>query len=461
VRYLVIVCILASIGFDGAVATAQSSQATDSLAEERVVGPLGLALDRQLTRFAEYGFSGSVLVARDGQVVLLKGYGLADVERGIPNTPATRFEMNSMTKMFTGVGVLQLEAAGRLRVTDSLPKYFGTFPADKRATTIEQLASHTAGLVVAGAPLSTESRDAFIRDIIRTPRASPPGAAYRYTNAGFSMLAALIEIVSGSSYEKYLQERLFTPAGMTSAIFRDEVPDDEVRFARGYVGTPASLQRGPPNPYVWGTRGAGGVWSTVGDIYRWIVAIESGTLLDSAGRARLFAPHRSPALEAFGWHVERTPKGRSLVQKGGSSSDFASHMLYYPADRIVIVWATNNLRQRWRRTLNLAIPQVVFGDSAMTLPHVRRVAPPALTLRAGRYVRGQQSLDLRAAKGYLYVADSSFGVPANVMFYNTGDGEYTGFDPATGEQTRLRFGRGGALLVELAGGKRVALSHSS
>jgi CubicO group peptidase (beta-lactamase class C family) len=443
------------------VAAAQSAPATDSLERERVVGVTGLALDRQLTRFAAYGFSGSVLVARDGQVVLLKGYGLADVERRIPNTPATRFEMNSMTKMFTGVAVLQLEAAGRLRVSDSLERYFGPFPADKRAATVEQLASHTAGLVVAGATLATDSRDAFVRDMIRTPRESAPGAAYRYTNAGFSMLAALIEIVTGESYEEYLRQRLFLPARMTSAVFRDEVPHDDVRFARGYVGTPAALQRGPPNPYVWGTRGAGGVWSTVGDMFRWIVAIESGTLLDSAQRARLFAPHAPPALEAYGWHVESAPDGRPRIQKGGGSSDFASHVLYYPADRVVMVWATNNLRQRWRRTLNVALQNIVFGDSAVPLQPVRRVDPSALIRREGRYIARSQSLDVRSAESHLYVAANDLRVPANVMFYPTGADDFTGFDPATGEQTRLRFGRGGVLTVELASGTRITLSLSS
>lgn len=134
------------------IAAAQSLAQGDSLERERVVGPLGIALDSQLSRFADYGFSGSVLVARDGHVLFLKGYGLADSERGVPNGAATRFEMNSMTKMFTGVAILHLEASDRLRVTDRLERYFGPFPAAKREATIEQLASHTAGLAVAGTP---------------------------------------------------------------------------------------------------------------------------------------------------------------------------------------------------------------------------------------------------------------------------------------------------------------------
>jgi CubicO group peptidase (beta-lactamase class C family) len=155
----------------------------DSLARDRVIGPLGTRLDSQLTRFEDYGFWGTVLVVRDSEVVLLKGYGLANADRRVRNSAATRFELNSMTKMFTGVAILQLEAAGRLRVSDPVDRSLGPFPAAKGAT-IGQLANHTAGLVVAGTVLAQDTRDAFVGDVKRTPRESPPGERYRYTNAG-------------------------------------------------------------------------------------------------------------------------------------------------------------------------------------------------------------------------------------------------------------------------------------
>ena len=323
--------------------------AGDSLAQTHVVGALGAQLDSQLTRFADSGFSGTVLVVRDRHIVLLKGYGLANAEHGVRNGPATRFEMNSMTKMFTGVGILQLAAAGRLNVTDPVALSLGEFPENKRGATIEQLASHTSGLIVEGSTLAGDTRDAFIRDVKQTPRESAPGTAYRYTNAGFSLLAAIIEVVSGTTYENYLREHVFAPAGMQTAVFRAEVPERDTLFARGRVGA--------ANPYVWGTRGAGGVWSTVGDMYRWVVAIEDGVVLPEAERRILFSAHKPPALEAYGWHV-----GPVRIDKGGGSANFASQLLYYPARRTVIIWACNDLRQRWRARLNQALAEIAQPD---------------------------------------------------------------------------------------------------
>ena len=174
------------------------------------------------------------------------------------------------------------------------------------------------------------------------------------------MLAALIERVSGLSYEEYIRRNIFPAAGMRTAIFRDAVPRDDPRFAHGYVGSPSGLQPGPPNPYVWGTRGAGGVWSTVGDIYRWVAAVENGRIVSGEQRKILFAPPTPPATEAYGWHVSADQAKRPLISKGGGSDDFASQLLYYPQERVVIVWASNNLQKRWRQTLNAAIPAIVF-----------------------------------------------------------------------------------------------------
>jgi len=321
----------------------------DSLATERVAGTLAARLDAQLSAYVDSGFWGTVLVVKDGHILLLKGYGLADSTRRIRNTPATRFEMNSMTKMFTGVAVLQLAAAGRLRVDDPVERHLPGFAAEKRDATIAQLASHTSGLIVAGSNLAGASRAAFVRDVQQTPREAPAGTQYRYTNAGYSLLAAIIEVTSGESYEAYLRTHAFEPAGMRSARFRDEIPPGDTLFAHGYGGA--------PNPFVWGTRGAGGAWMTVGDMYRWVVAVEDGVVLPASQRSLLFSPPTPPSLEAFGWHVSP-----ARIDKGGGSADFASQLLYYPADRVVIIWTSNNLRRRWRQTLNQMVSIVVAPD---------------------------------------------------------------------------------------------------
>jgi CubicO group peptidase (beta-lactamase class C family) len=234
---------------------------------------------------------------------------------------------------------------------------------------VRHLALHTAGLVPAGTPLASDSREAFIRDVGRVPRESPAGAQYRYTNAGYSLLAAIIERASGMSFESYLRQHVFEPAGMLTATFRNEVPPRDPRFAHGYVAGPSGRVPGPPNPYGWGTVGAGGVWCTVGDIYRWVLFVESGQAFAPRFRQLLFSPPPAPSQEAFGWHfTARTDTSRTRIDKGGGSDDFASQLLYYPEERVVIVWASNDLSKRWRRTLNQALPEIVFTGRTQATP---------------------------------------------------------------------------------------------
>jgi CubicO group peptidase (beta-lactamase class C family) len=198
---------------------------------------------------------------------------------------------------------------------------------------------------------------------------APPGTSYRYSNAGYSLLAAIIEITSGRSYEGYLREHIFTPAGMRSATFRAEVPAGDSLFARGYVGSPGGPVPGPPNPYDWGTIGAGGVWSTVGDIYRWVVAARGNAVVPSRYHDPLFSPPRPPSREAWGWHVyAASDTARARIDKGGGSDDFASQLIHFPDDSVTIVWASNNLERRWRQTLNRALPELIFTGATQARP---------------------------------------------------------------------------------------------
>lgn len=352
-------------------ATARQQQAApDSLATQQIRGRLGRYLDSLLTAYEAHGFAGTVLIVRRGEIVLLKGYGLANIPRRVRNGPETRFEMNSLTKMFTGVSILQLASAGKLRLDAPIGLYLGPFPVSKRSATVEQLAMHTAGLVVAGTQLAGDSRDAFVAAIKAAPLESPPGERYRYTNAGYSLLAAIIEVASGQTFEDYLRQHIFAPAGMRSAVFRTEVPAADPRFARGYVSSPSGPVPGPPDPYNWGTVGAGGVWTTVGDIYRWVVTVERGEVVPHQYRALLFSPPPKPSLEAYGWHLyTATDTSRARIDKGGGSKDFASQLIHFPGDSVTIVWASNNLERRWRQTLNRALPDLIFtGTTEASLP---------------------------------------------------------------------------------------------
>ena len=355
VRARAVLCLMAALGCSPAPrSVAADSRAAvpaaglDSLEQERVTGVVGQRLDSLLSSFETRGFSGTVLVVQRGKILLSKGYGFANRESRVRNSPATRYELNSLTKMFTAAAILQLAGEGKLRLDDPLEKHLGSFPAGKRSATIEHLASHTGGLVVAGAPTDGSSRDAFVASMKATPLESAPGTKYRYTNAGYSMLAAVIEAASGMGYEDYLRQRIFAPAGMRYAVFRNAVPGADSLFARGYGPPDAAL-----NPYVWGTIGAGGVWSTMGDVYRWIVAVDDGSVVPAEFRQILFSPPRPPSREAYGWHVyPRTDSTRYRIEKGGGSDLFATQLLRVPDEGLVIIWASNDLTKRWRQELN-------------------------------------------------------------------------------------------------------------
>lgn len=370
-RTLLIVVILNAAPVTSEPADARRQQAaSDSLATRQVRGRLGRDLDSLLTSYEAHGFAGTVLIARRGEVVLLKGYGFADIARRVRNGPETRFEMNSITKMFTGVSILQLASAGEIRLDAPIGEYLGPFPVSKSGATVEQLAMHTAGLAVAGTALDGSSRDTFVAAMKAAPMESPPGERYRYTNAGYSLLAAIIEVASGQTFEDHLRQHIFVPAGMRSAVFRPEVPTADTRFARGYVGSPSGPGPGQPTPYTWGTVGAAGVWTTVGDIYRWIVTVERGDVVPHQYRALLFSPPPPPSIEAYGWHVYApTDTSRARIDKGGGSDDFASQLIHFPRDSVTIVWASNNLTRRWRLTLNRALPELIFtGTTQAPLP---------------------------------------------------------------------------------------------
>lgn len=157
-----------------------------------------------MTGFSKEGYSGAVLVAQNGEIILHKGYGLADRERRIQNTPSTLFHVASVGKIFTAAAVLKLEMQGKLKTSDLISKYLGEFPKEKSGATIHHLLTHTAGLTVDGSTPDYSSRKAFVQSVKDAPVESKPGEKYRYTNAGYIVLAAIVEEVSGQRLLKLI-----------------------------------------------------------------------------------------------------------------------------------------------------------------------------------------------------------------------------------------------------------------
>jgi CubicO group peptidase (beta-lactamase class C family) len=390
-----------------------------------------------MTRYESYGFAGTVLVAKNGGIVLLKGYGLADRTRKIPNGPATRFEVASLTKTFTAAAVLQLESRGLLRTDDPLGKYLGRFPSPKDRATIHHLATHTGGLVREGTDLGEVlTRQAFVDAMKRTPAESQPGERYRYSNAGYSMLAAVIEVVSGTSYETYIRRHLFIPAGISGAGFRGDFTGPDGTLAKGYLGPPHAARESVEVAYPWGTRGAGGMIATVPEMYQWVIALEDTAVLPSAARAKMFQARPE---EGYGWHVETDRRrGIPVIHKGGGMPQYASQILRYPSVGLLIIWASNNLQQRWRQALNHGLTASALGEPVELPPAVARVSPERLRHYESRcFIQAGASLSVQAGNGFLQIHGSDSLLPG--PFYPVGQDTFAAFNPRLGTVTRLTF----------------------
>lgn len=311
-----------------------------------VQGDIASRIDAYLTRLTPFGWSGAVLVARDGTIVLHKGYGLADRTRRAAWTPDTVGNIGSITKQFTAAAILKLEAMERLKVTDTMAMHLPGVPADKAGITLHQLLTHTAGFPgdLAGTDDEPIGRDALVAKVLAAPLARAPGHGFEYSNEGYSVLAAIVERVSGRGYERFLQEQLFTPAGMTRTGYL--LPGfDEAAMARGYRadGSDWGLvykrgwrEDGPG----WYLLGNGGLQSTTGDLYKWHLALEGDAVLPAAQRKAFMAPHvQTPGGDryAYGWGVEHTSRRTTVVSHNGGNRVYFADFRRYVDERTVII----------------------------------------------------------------------------------------------------------------------------
>lgn len=292
------------------------------------------AITRNLDVLARaQAFSGVVRIMYRDSLVLERGLGLADREHGVRNTSATRFAIASIGKMFTGVAIAQLIDEGRLRWDDTVAAVLPAYPNRDRAgrITVRQLLSHSAGLGSLfddprfKAMPAASDHFAMASSVADAPLRFAPGSRSSYSNEGFVVLGAIVERLSGMSFEQFVRTRVFAPAGMTRTIFadRDEVVTDR---AIGYRPSDDDLLRTQALRANWsfiGGRGsaAGGEYSTAEDLSRFLAAWRAGTLMRSTTRdtmlvARSVAGTPTPSFYGYGVLVS-TENGRLVVGHGG------------------------------------------------------------------------------------------------------------------------------------------------
>ena len=351
-----------------------------------VRGVPGSKLDNYLTRITPFGFSGALLVAKNGEIILNKGYGAAIRSSETPNDANTIFSVGSITKQFTAAAILKLESRGKLRVTDSLGTYFKDVPPEKQSITIHNLLTHTSGIVQdAGGDYEMVGRDEAVRRILALPMEFKPGEQFGYSNSGYSLLAAIVEQVSGLSYEQFLRDSLFVPSGMMATGYR--IPDWKSHVvAHWYVGEKDNLtplQRQYPG---WFLVGNGGILSTPGDMYRWHLALLGDRILPHEEKVKLFTPFLDEY--AYGWDVIKSPHGLLIQHNGGSDlGNSAEIRRYIDSNAVSIIfcnqfYAGNGLVDAVRRQ----IQDLIFGGDVPLPPSVHKLKTTAFKQYTGQFL---------------------------------------------------------------------------
>lgn len=302
---------------------------------------LGAKLDEAIRAVGGDALWGTVLVARGGEIVLSKGYGFADY-KAVPNAPDTLFELASASKQVTATAILRLEQQRKLATTDALAKFFKDLPADKRAIRLDHLLHHTAGLSPElGVPYAwTGTRDAYVKEVMGKPLAAAPGAAFAYSNVGYALLAAVVEVVTGKPFEEYVRRELFTVAGLVDTGFiKDERLVRSDRVTKRACEDCAPTWTAADWFYGWGYRGMGGVVTTALDVLAWDRALRGDGVLLAAAKRKLYAPDKEHY--ACGWQVETTDRGTTKVSHSGGVRGYAVLVSRWLEEDVLVVVLSN------------------------------------------------------------------------------------------------------------------------
>lgn len=322
-------------------------------AHSAAIQPSGRSVVDQSAAFDAYmqaavrnaAFSGTVLVARDGVPIFRKSYGLANRAFDVPNADDTLYQLASVTKPFTALLIMMLQEEGKLKVDDLACDYLADCPLAWRSITIRQLLTHTSGIPnYSSLPDWDETLDsrtygtgglvALVRDL---PLEFAPGEGYRYSNAGYNLLGAIIERVSGKPLPDVLRNRILTPLGMDHTVFnasRLVIP----HLATGYYSLGSTFIEATPQSMT-GVYGEAGLSSTVDDLLIWARALDADSLISRASSEQMIDAARNNY--GFGWEI-RTWHNRRMIGHAGSGPGFSNMVARFPDDDLTIIVLSNS-----------------------------------------------------------------------------------------------------------------------
>ncbi len=320
-----------------------------------------------------YQFNGTALVYRKGKIILHKGYGFKNAHDSSANDPGTIFQLGSVTKQFTAVVILKLQAQGKLKVSDKLIKYFPTLSFSDKIT-IEHLLTHTSGIYnytedgkfMNSEAIKPASRGKILDLFKDKPLEFEPGSKFSYSNSGYSLLGYIIEDVSGKKYEQVVREMILQPLKMNHSGFDFAGLKDKEK-ATGYLTYTEKLKL--PATYVDSTVSfsAGSMYSAAEDLLKWHKSLMNNQVLSRYEQARAYLPYKSNY--GYGWVIDSI-FGKRRIAHGGGIFGFVSSFVRVPEDDICIVLLNNSNTAR----LESVHPKIlaILYDQPYELPRERK-----------------------------------------------------------------------------------------
>jgi CubicO group peptidase (beta-lactamase class C family) len=302
------------------------------------------------------GLNGHALIVQGDSIILSTGFGYADKENSIAPTVNTVFDICSVSKQFTAAAILKLVEQEALNVTDSIGSYFNDVPFDKQNITIHHLLTHSAGFGhdIGDSDFDHIPTSEYFKLLFDSELLFTPGEKYEYSNCGYSVLGRIIEIASGQSYEGYLREHLFLPAGMLQTGYL--LPTwDSTMVAKEYAFN--VLNRGSNNSnyqqdqkIAWPLKANGGINSTQEDMYKWYLALKNNTVLNKSSIEKLTRPYileyeGESSYYGYGWAIMQSNRDTKVITHNGYNGLSYYEIMWFPEEDAIILFATNSASQ--------------------------------------------------------------------------------------------------------------------
>jgi len=359
------------------VLTAIGPAMTDSVRAQS----LESRVEAYLKSYLETGnFSGSILIAKEGQIILSKGYGLADHDTGTPNGPETVYHLASVSRIFTSAAIVLLEQQGKLSVDDPLSKYLPEWPRGDEIT-IHHLLTLSAGFPnINSMPgyffwqQSQQTPESLVEKFRDLPLEFEPGTRTVHSNSNYNVLALLIERISGRSYGTFLEDEILVPLQMHQTAHHASKDQAIPHEAIGYA--PAGLADVVPAPLIdWSVKtGNGSMYSTTEDLYRLDRDLVHLRLFRYPAKKKLFTEHFPN--NGYGWFLDRRFGTKEIYINGGSPG-FGSFW-GRSADNDVTVIVLGNMYNNVPNTIGRDLIAMVMGEAVEPPPILREPPDPAL-----------------------------------------------------------------------------------